>query len=73
MRWKTAFWMLWLASVASLAPAVHFHLSQANYPPLLRLLSFISSVSVIMFILLHRFKIPEQDTPNAGAGLRDEA
>lgn len=73
MRWKTAFWMLWLASVASLAPAVHFHLSQANYPPLVRLLSFIFSVSVIMFILLHLFKIPAQDTPNAGAGHRDEA
>jgi len=52
---------------------VHFHLSQANYPPLVRLLSYIFSVSVIMFILLHHFKIPAQDTPNAGAGLRDEA
>lgn len=72
MRWKTAFWMLWLASVASLAPAVHFHLSQANYPPLVRLLSFIFSVSVIMFILLHLFKIPLQDAPNAGASLHDE-
>ena len=72
MRWKTAFWMLWLASVASLAPAVQFHLSQANYPPLVRLLSFISSVSAIMFILLHLFKIPAQDAPKTGAGHREE-
>ena len=72
MRWKTAFWTLWLASVASLAPAAHFHLSQANYPPLVRLLSFIFSVSVIMFILLHLFKIPAQDAPKTGAGHREE-
>jgi len=73
MRWKSAFWTLWLAVVVSLAPAVHFHLSQANYPPLARLLTFIFSISVIMFILLHLLKIPAQDAPNTGAGLHDEA
>lgn len=69
VRWRVAFWLLWLALAVSLAPAVFFHLAQANFPPLVRLLSGLVVPTVGVYVLLHLAKVP--NPRNIGVELAD--